>query len=146
MKKLLLLLLVFPFAFSSCSDDDEDYPVSELLGSWTIESIVGDVKTNDAAVTKEIKEDIAKSLNYAKLDFVFAENGKVTITDKISTLNGTYSVKGNSVIVTYDGDSERFAISSDKLVLRYNETEYYQEEYPNVKVSQAIEVWTWKKK
>ena len=128
MKKIVFfMLMALPFVFTSCSDDDDDdYSMTDIVGSWTFTKCeASEVKTNSEEAKKVITED----LDWDDEDDVltFTSDGKFLVDSKEE---GTYTLNGNKLIITGGGEKleSTVSISGSKLIVYQDETEYYQDE------------------
>ncbi len=85
MKKTLkflswMFILLFTVSLSSCKDDDEDAPVSGLVGTWQ-----GDYKDGDHYI------------------MTFNNDGTGVETDDTGSDNFKYSYTGDRLIISYNG-------------------------------------------
>jgi len=130
MKKLLLLLVVLPFVFSACSDDD-DYS-KDIVGTWSFtKSEASQVVTNKDALTKAIKELVASLEIEGDYMVTFTSNREFSFEDEDGVfLIGTYSLKGDKVILKIESESTELPIriGDNILSLYYDYTEDFQDE------------------
>jgi len=152
MKKVLLfMLMALPFVFTSCSDDDDDdFTSADIVGTWTFSKCeASEVTTSDKVATDAIIEDVK---DYVDDDVLtFTSDGKFKVNSKEE---GTYTINGNKLILTADGDKQEntISISGNRLIVYQDETEYYQDEIEyliddadDVKVTKVITAYHYSK-
>ncbi|MEZ4910457.1 MAG: hypothetical protein R2774_06315 [Saprospiraceae bacterium] len=102
MKKLIVLALFLPFLIMSCSKDDE--PVNKIVGKWKFR----DYRKRTIIESIQYQQDLTTELTDDSY-FEFSSNG--TFSTKYAdyytpgiliTENGTYSIFGDSIALTYD--------------------------------------------
>lgn len=144
--------MALPFVFTSCSDDDDDdYSMKDITGSWVFtKSEVSEVSTNSKEATKAITEDIENY--YDDVVLTFTSEGKLLVD---SEEEGTYTVNGNKLFMTVQGEKSEntISISGKKLILYGDETKIYQDKIENlmddtddVKITKVVSAFHYSKK
>lgn len=97
MKKILFLLAMLPmFVFSSCSDDDDfDYPMETLYGTWNATDVKVDGRWYDVTTYPYTKFGMSIS---------FRSDGTFSGKGYFGTGSGTYEATGNTIITYLDGE------------------------------------------
>ena len=106
MKRFILALVAVVLGLSSCSKEDM------LIGDWKFDS----VSANQNGVQMTVSAD------QAGIDVVFSfkKNGKVeTIIKGESEGEATYKISGDTLTLTYEGETMSFkcSVTNDTLVL-----------------------------
>lgn len=134
MKKILFTALA-AFAIVSCSDDDNNNANTSLTGTWKLSSIIvatpidlnGDGKTGNDLVKESgcmdesnitFVADTTKPavVKMQTLDIKEDAQGKTTAEcSDPETSSSTYTVTGNSVKLTFDGEATTFTKSGKTL-------------------------------
>lgn len=154
MKKSLTLILLATL-FISCSSDDDDYSNSDIVGTWTfLSSAAKEVKTNNDKATQAIKKDMTVYGN-GETTLTFSADGTYFTSSYGEVWGGTYSLKGNTLTLTSDGETEssNIQLSNNTFSADIDETDYYEDEVKylvpnetNVVVSKAITTYTYQRK
>ncbi len=117
---LLMLMLVAGLAFASCSDDDEGSNPSDLVGAWTVTSNHYTFYKNGTIDEEYIDDEIGE---------VWEINADGTISAMNGFITGTWTVKGNQLLVTEVSEVDtyvyRFTLTrngSDEITLHTEET------------------------
>ncbi len=115
-----MLMLVTGLAFASCSDDDEGSNPSDLVGTWTVTSSYYAYYT-DGDLMWEYTDNEVGSV------WKFYADGTISAMDGSET--GTWTVKGNKLIVTEVSDDETYVHSytltrndNEEITLRSEDT------------------------
>ncbi len=115
-----MLMLVTGLAFASCSDDDEGSNPSDLVGTWTVTSNHFAYYTDGDLTWEYTDDEIGEVWKFYADGTISAMNGSAT---------GTWTVKGNKLIVTDVSDDETYVTSftltrngSDEITLYLEET------------------------
>lgn len=151
-KTAIFLLMALPFVFTSCSDDDDDdYSMKDITGSWVFtKSEALEVSTNSKEATKAITEDIENY--YDDVVLTFTSEGKLLVD---SEEEGTYTVNGNKLFMTVQGEKSEntISISGKKLIVYGDETKIYQDEIDDlmddaddVKITKVVSAFHYSKK
>lgn len=125
MKKIatLLCLLALAFAFSACGDDDDDNDnpssQSDLIGVWNFEKATVDkIQPNNNEIKQALDESF-KLLNYenTKMSLTFRVDGTFVIRTIDDADKGKYTVNGNKVLLTSDGETMTCIVKGNRMTL-----------------------------
>ncbi|MBQ9124708.1 MAG: lipocalin family protein [Acholeplasmatales bacterium] len=108
---LVMLVAVLTLTLASCKDDNEG--ASGVVGTWNVtEYKVGDV------------DYIAMMGEGATISMEFTEDGKATMTVSAmgmsESMEGTYTVDGETITITIDGDPQSGTISGNTITISEN--------------------------
>ena len=106
MKKILFLLAMLPmFIFSACSDDDDfDYPMETLYGTWDVTDVKVEGKWYDVTTYPYTKFGMSISF---KSDGTFYGKGY------LGNGSGTYKAPGPTFVTYLDGEEYiRYTVKS----------------------------------
>lgn len=93
---LMVLCMVMTTVFCSCSGGDLK---TDIIGKWTLTSIITDGKTQTLA---EYCEEQGVDSMGMEATYTFAEEGVVTATMGGVDVEGTYTIDGSTVTVTFN--------------------------------------------
>ncbi|MBD8387467.1 lipocalin family protein [Dysgonomonas sp. BGC7] len=106
-----------------------------IIGTWDFVSFDPIVTASSDEIKKAVEKAVNNDIDF--FDYItFSEDGK--ISDSGSEKNGSYSLYGNSLTVTYlDGGKEYtdvadISMSENRLIIYTDDTEAYIEEFPGV--------------
>ena len=130
---LLLFALMALLAFSSCDSDDDDD--DSIVGKWKLTSITADIECNNSYVKDYIESyhyDDDSNYNSA---IEFFGNGTWKGSDGDT---GKYKLKDGKIAQAYDDDEPEdsdyisYVIDGNRLIFKYDETEYFQSALPRI--------------
>ncbi len=117
MKKLIILALFLPFLIMSCSKDDE--PVNKIVGKWKF----SDYRKRTIIESIQYHQDLTTKLTDDSY-FEFSSNGTFNAKyadyytpGNLITENGTYSIFGDSIALTYDYNTIKEIVKAE---MQYN--------------------------
>lgn len=106
MKKILFLLAMLPmFVFSACSDDDDfDYPMETLYGTWDVTDVKVEGKWYDVTTYPYTRFGMSIS---------FKSDGSFYGRGYLGNGSGTYKASGNTIVTYLDGEEYiRYTVKS----------------------------------
>ncbi len=121
MKKLhfflsVMLLTLVSVGFTSCGDDKDEPKSADIVGTWQVQAVDEDGASYESLV------QFTKSGKWNSVDIYTDEVGVQVEVDQ-----GTYTISGNKVTVTYTEDgksvSESFTyeVKNNKLMITYQD-------------------------
>lgn len=121
MKKLyyflaVMLLALVSVGVTSCGDDDDEPKSSDLVGTWQLKAIDEDGATYESLV------QFTKNGKWNSVDIYTDEVGV-----QVEVEQGTYTVSGNRITVSYTEDGQTlnesftYEVKGDKLMLTYDD-------------------------
>lgn len=121
MKKLyyflaVMLLALVSVGVTSCGDDDDEPKSSDLIGTWQLKAIDEDGATYESLV------QFTKNGKWNSVDIYTDEVGV-----QVEVEQGTYTVSGNRITVSYTEDGQTlnesftYEVKGDKLMLTYDD-------------------------
>lgn len=103
---------------SSCGDDDDDtpsYSTKDVVGVWKLNKKDSklDMKNNLDPSMAEMMKDLIGGYEDAELlagTITFNEDGTYKMEEDDEIMNGTYSISGNQLKMTYEEDGVKYEI------------------------------------
>lgn len=145
---ILVTVVLTSVVFTSCNSDDDSSDAPSIVGVWLTTGSNTEEFTNnvsDGTSPNTINNDNFSRLtfntdntfiDYSSDSFVDSSNGQTII--ETSTDPGTYTISGNSLFITYDGDTDieevEFSLSTNILTTIFTE-EYVDSNNDNKRFS-----------
>lgn len=155
MKKILITFLLATLLLS-CSNSNDKENKDKIIGTWEFVSSTADVvETADEEITGQIKGEISSDENKRHAYYMqFDKNGKGITFENLGEpgynerTEFTYTISDEELIMKSAFDTAKYTIvhlKGKKLVVMYDETNYFQEMFPNVEIVKVVSVVHYKK-
>lgn len=147
--KRLIFILIATLVLFGCSDSDDDTKGgndSKLVGKWAYSKITTEVNTAYSEITDEITERLLNDTE-RQGGIEFTADGKYGYYDPLDKkwYWGTYDFRNNHLYVCFTDkegtgcDLMLYQLQGNNLKVSYDETEWMKEEYPNARVTKAVQ-------